>query len=296
MSMSADCKNIFEIPIAQIIRKYGLLTNRRKAQSLGQHFLCDVSLLKKIVSRALPIDATEHVVEVGPGPCGLTREIIKACGDGRRVTCIEKDVSFKPIHDELLAGCSSKLKFIYSDATKIRLEDLEPRLPIVIISNLPYNVGTRLLINWLNDASRIRRMALMFQKEVADRICARHGVKQYGRLSVISQIVCHTEKMFDISRAAFYPPPKVESTVVKLTPKNCVDADELRLLDVLTARCFSNRRKTLHKILREYYKAGSDDALKLCGIDASARPEDVDPRTFLELSNKLKTLDLSPLQ
>ncbi|MDR1609452.1 MAG: 16S rRNA (adenine(1518)-N(6)/adenine(1519)-N(6))-dimethyltransferase RsmA [Holosporales bacterium] len=285
--MIDDGDSITNLSIVQIIAKYGLLANRGRAKSLGQHFLCDPSLLKKIVAYALPIEDDTHIVEIGPGPCGLTREIVNACSDRCYITCIEKDESLKPIHDELLASSAARLRFIYADAMKVRLQDLEPKQPVTIIANLPYNVGTPLLIGWLKDIANIRKMILMFQKEVADRICATTGTKQYGRLSIISQLTCHAEKMFDISRTAFYPPPKVESTVVKMIPRDIAKFD-LASLDVLTAHCFSNRRKTLRKILKEHYGvAVSEEILTSCGIDANARPENVAPRTFLELSKQL---------
>ncbi|MDR2458987.1 MAG: 16S rRNA (adenine(1518)-N(6)/adenine(1519)-N(6))-dimethyltransferase RsmA [Holosporales bacterium] len=279
--------DITNLSIAQIIAKYGLLANRGKAKSLGQHFLCDPSLLKKIVACALPIWDEGHVVEVGPGPCGLTREIIHACGDRCYITCIEKDELLRPIHDELLARNRTMLKFMYADAMEVRLQDLEPKRPITVIANLPYNVSTTLLIGWLKDIAGISKMVLMFQKEVADRICATTGTKQYGRLSIISQLICHTEKMFDVSRGAFYPPPKVESTVVRMTPRDIAKFD-LVPLDTLTAHCFSNRRKTLRKILRDHYGiTAPEEIFASCEIDRNARPENVDPRTFLKLSGRL---------
>jgi 16S rRNA (adenine1518-N6/adenine1519-N6)-dimethyltransferase len=286
--MIDDDDNIANLSIAQIIAKYGLLADRGRAKLLGQHFLCDPSLLRKIVACALPIENETHVVEIGPGPCGLTRAIINACGTRHYITCIEKDTSFKPIHDELLTSSVARLRFIYADAMKVRLQDLEPKQPITIIANLPYNVSTPLLVGWLKDVAGISKMVLMFQKEVADRICATTGTNQYGRLSVISQLTCHAEKMFDISRAAFYPPPKVESTVVKMTPRNLAKFD-LASLDVLTAHSFNNRRKTLRRILKEHYSVTTpEEIIASCGIDANARPENVDPRTFLELSSRLQ--------
>ncbi|MDR1333533.1 MAG: 16S rRNA (adenine(1518)-N(6)/adenine(1519)-N(6))-dimethyltransferase RsmA [Holosporales bacterium] len=275
-----------DLTIAQIIKMYRLLSNRGRAKSLGQHFLCDASLLRKIVACALPVDDEAHIVEVGPGPCGLTREIINLCSHCEAITCIEKDESFKPVHDMLLTNSDGRLKFMYADAMKVQLRSLQPDLPITIVSNLPYNVGTQLLIGWLKNISRISKMVLMFQKEVADRICASPGTKQYGRLSVISQIMCHTERLFDVSSAAFYPPPKVDSTVVRLIPKHCVVPD-MGKLETLTAHCFSSRRKQLRVILKRHYHIQPDEILEQCNIDKNARPENVAPSTFLELSEKL---------
>ena len=275
--------NDFELTIAQVIKKYGLLDNKKHSKSLGQHFLCDESLLRKIASCALPLENSD-VVEIGPGPGGLTRGIINFIGKGS-IYCIEKDSSLKPVHDNLLKNSNAHLNFIYGDALVIKPQTLTSK-NITIISNLPYNVGTQILINWLADLSNIDKMVLMFQKEVAERICAKPGTKDYGRLSVISQLLCETEKVFDISNAAFFPPPKVISTVIKLTPKNIVIKNILNL-EKLTALCFQHRRKTIFSILKKTYPNDLEKTLNSCDIDKMSRPETISPEKFLKLSEKL---------
>lgn len=275
--------NDFELTIAQVVKKYGLLDNKRHSKSLGQHFLCDESLLRKIVSCALPLENND-VVEIGPGPGGLTRAIIKFIGKGS-IFCIEKDSSLKPVHDNLLKNSIANLNFVYGDGLAIKPQSLTSK-KVTIISNLPYNVGTQILINWLGDLSDIEKMVLMFQKEVADRICAKPGTKNYGRLSIISQLLCKTEKVFDISNSAFFPPPKVVSTVIKLTPRNG-SLSNISDLEKLTALCFQQRRKTIFSILKKTYPNDLEKILNSCSIDKMARPETISPEQFLELSKKL---------
>ncbi|MDR0942580.1 MAG: 16S rRNA (adenine(1518)-N(6)/adenine(1519)-N(6))-dimethyltransferase RsmA [Holosporales bacterium] len=276
--------NDLELTVAQVIKKYGLLNHKKRSKSLGQHFLRDSSLLKKIAGYMLPLEDND-IVEIGPGPCGLTREIVKIAGNNN-VFCIEKDIALKAAHDNFTANANCNVHFIYQDALRLRPQELTSK-NVVIISNLPYNVGTRLLINWLLDLNGISKMILMFQKEVADRICAALGSKDYGRLSVISQLLCKTEKLFEVSKAAFYPPPKVTSTVVKLIPQNIV-VNNIKNLEILTNNCFRHRRKTIYSILKRYYKTDMDKVLAEVGIDKCSRPENITPKKFLELSEILE--------
>ena len=285
--MQSMDKNDLQLTIHQVIQKYGLLDNKRHSKSFGQHFLCDFSLLKKIVSCALPLENND-IVEVGPGPCGLTRAILEFIGNNK-LFCIEKDVTLKPVHDNILANSKSNLEFIYDDALKVRPQDLTSK-DITIISNLPYNVGTQILINWLLDLKGISKMILMFQKEVADRICATVGTKDYGRLSVISQLLCKTEKVFNVSNMAFYPPPKVTSSIIKLTPRN-LHINDIAKFEKLTGNCFQHRRKTIFSILKSHYpESDLDNVLASCEIDKLQRPETIPPEKFLELSLKLDFL------
>lgn len=275
--------NDLDLTIAQVIKKYGLLDNRSHAKSLGQHFLCDTSLLDKIVSCAMPIN-DDDIIEVGPGPCGLTRSIIKFAKKNR-IICIEKDTALEPVHKNLIANSDAGLKFIYEDALKIKPQSLSAN-NITIISNLPYNVGTQIFLNWLSDLSGISKMVLMFQKEVADRICAKSGTKDYGRLSVISQLLCETEKCFDVANVAFYPPPKVCSTVIRLVPKKQRPKD-ISKLERLTSLCFQHRRKTIFSNLKKVYK-NAEECLTECSVPLLSRPEDLPPEKFLELSERFE--------
>lgn len=276
--------NDLDLTIAQVIKKYGLLQNKKRSKSFGQHFLCDSSLLKKITHCALPFD-DKVIVEIGPGPCGLTREIVK-CSKNNDIYCIEKDINLKELHENFQQSINSNIKFIYDDALKIKPQSLTEK-EIIIISNLPYNVGTQIFLNILKDLSRISKMILMFQKEVADRICAKIGTKAYGRLSVISQFLCNVEKIFDISNKAFFPEPKVMSSVIKITPKKS-EIHGIRKLEQLTEKCFQFRRKTIYTILKKMnLEIDIDKILTECEIDKQSRPENISPQKFLELSEKV---------
>lgn len=275
--------NDLNITVAQVIKKYRLLSDRGRSKSLGQHFLCDESLLDKIVSCALPF-GNDDIIEIGPGPCGLTRSIIKLVGD-RKIFCVEKDTSLKPVHENLLQYSNADVSFVYGDALNIKFQSLTEKT-VTVISNLPYNVGTQILINLLHDLSKISKLVLMFQKEVADRICAKPGTKDYGRLSIISRLLCNIEKCFDVSKLAFFPVPKVDSTVIRLIPKADRPSDISRL-ERLTSICFQHRRKTILAILKRIYR-NATECLVSCGIDCQARPENISPEKFLELSEKLE--------
>jgi len=276
--------NDLDLTIAQVIQKYNLLKNRKKSKSFGQHFLCNLSLLKKIVHCALPFD-NKDIIEIGPGPCGLTREIDEYSIDNN-IFCIEKDINLKKLHENFQKNAKNNIKFIYKDALNIKPQTLTKK-EIIIISNLPYNVGTQIFLNILGDLNKISKMVLMFQKEVADRICANIGTKSYGRLSIISQLLCHVEKIFDISNKAFFPKPKVNSTVIKVIPKKN-KITNIKKLERLTEKCFQFRRKTIYTILKNFdSQIEIDKILDECQIDKQSRPENISPQKFLELSEKL---------
>ncbi|MDR2074838.1 MAG: 16S rRNA (adenine(1518)-N(6)/adenine(1519)-N(6))-dimethyltransferase RsmA [Holosporales bacterium] len=279
-------KNDLNLTIRQIINKYDLLKNRRFSKSLGQHFLCDYSLLLKIAMCASPFGGDEDIVEIGPGPGGLTRALMECATS--RIFCIEKDTSMKEIHDNLLKCYKDdRLHFIYGDALNVNLCNLTDR-KIVIVSNLPYNIGTPLLLKWMRNMQRIDRMVLMFQKEVADRIVSKPDSKSYGRLSVVSQNLCKVEKMFDVSNKAFYPSPKVISTVLRLTPKQNIDF-EVEKLEKLTAICFGQRRKTIFSSMKRHFSQEIlETAFKNCEIEKTDRPETILPANFINLLNELQ--------
>ncbi|MDR0630677.1 MAG: 16S rRNA (adenine(1518)-N(6)/adenine(1519)-N(6))-dimethyltransferase RsmA, partial [Holosporales bacterium] len=274
-----------KITIHQIIKEYGILLNRGHAKSLGQHFLCNKTLLRKIVATALPFDESD-IIEIGPGPGGLTIAISEVAGKSK-IFAIEKDKNLKPLHGDLLKRLNCNIEFIYNDALKVSLNELTKN-NITIIANLPYNVGTRLLVNWLLNIGRIKKMVLMFQTEVAERICAKVKTAQYSRLSVISQLICQTEKIFDISNKAFYPIPKVMSSIVRLTPKTVIDSETLLNLQRLISHAFQHRRKTIYSILKTYYKDYDiEKVIQACGIEKTNRPESISPEIFLKLSKML---------
>ena len=275
----------FDLTIYQVIKKYKLLDNNAHMRSLGQNFIIDESLLDKIVKSAFPIDNNSCIIEIGPGPCGLTRSILKHCNN--EIICIEKDFKFKQLHDNILNNTNKNIKFIYGDALKININELTSK-KIVIISNLPYNVGTALLIKWLsNNINQIDTIVVMLQDEVIDRICASHNNKQYGKISVISQLLCNVEKLFTVSNKAFIPSPKVTSAVVKLIPKNSNIENLSKLIELLD-NCFLYRRKMIYSTLMKFYKQfdkqSVNDILNKCNILPQHRPENITPIQYYELS------------
>lgn len=277
--------NDLDLTIYQVIKKYNLLNNNARMHSLGQNFITDESLLDKIVKSALPINKNDCIIEIGPGPCGLTRSIIKYCNN--KVICIEKDIKLKQLHDNLLENTNNNLKFIYNDALNININNLTNK-KIVIISNLPYNVGTTLLMKWLTtNINKINNIVIMLQTEVIDRICAFPNSKQYGKISILSQLLCNVEKLFTVSNKVFIPSPKVTSAVIKLTPKN-INIENLSKLMKLLDNCFLYRRKMIYSTLIKFFnqlnKQNINDILDKCNILPQYRPENITPIQYYELS------------
>ena len=254
-------------------------------KAFGQHFLLDLNITRKIARLAGPLDG-RAVIEVGPGPGGLTRALLEA---GARVIAVEKDRRFLPILAELAQAAGGALVVVEADALKVDeaalLGQHAPGLEAHVVSNLPYNVGTALLIKWLTGTFRPDGMALMFQKEVAQRIVAGVGAEAYGRLSVISQALCDAELVMDLPARAFTPPPKVASAVVRLTPLTHRPADALvQALETVTAAAFGQRRKMLRSSLRTL---GGEALCAEAGIDAGSRAEVVPVAGFLALARVL---------
>lgn len=257
--------------INETIKKYGL----RQKKSLGQHFLSSPELIAEIAAAAG--DLKEHaVMEVGPGPGGLTRALLAA--GVKKIMAVEKDRDCVNALREL-ADSDSRLEIIEADAMEIT-----PPEGVTIVANLPYNVGTAMLINWLGQINHIRQMTLMFQKEVADRLMASPRDEAYGRLSVIAQFNCQVVKHFDIPPEAFLPPPKVISTVVSLYPheKRCSNVCP-EILATVTKAAFGQRRKMLRSSLKSL---GVDVAKMLAdsGIDGSRRAEELSVAEFCRLA------------
>ena len=254
-------------------------------KAFGQHFLLDLNITRKIARLAGPLDGLA-VIEVGPGPGGLTRALLEA---GARVIAVEKDRRFLPLLGELAEAARGALIVVEADALKVDeaalLAEHAPGLEARIVSNLPYNVGTALLIKWLVGAFRPGGMALMFQKEVAERIAASVGSEAYGRLSVIAQALCEAELVMELPARAFTPPPKVASAVVRLTPLEDRPMDALvQALEAVTAAAFGQRRKMLRSSLRTL---GGESLCAAAGIDADSRAEVVPVAGFLALANAL---------
>ncbi|HEY1225566.1 MAG TPA: 16S rRNA (adenine(1518)-N(6)/adenine(1519)-N(6))-dimethyltransferase RsmA [Brevundimonas sp.] len=255
---------------------HGLLAKK----SFGQHFLLDLNVTRKIVRLAGPFEG-RAVIEVGPGPGGLTRALLES--NAGPVVLVEKDPRFIPLLSELDDG-TGRLRIVEGDALKVREADLVEG-PAHLVSNLPYNVGTPLLIKWLTGPWLPHSLTLMFQKEVAERVVAGVGDDAYGRLAVIAQAVCEARLVMHLPAAAFTPPPKVASAVVRLDPMaERPSADTLKRLERVTAAAFGQRRKMLRSSLKPLGGAALCEA---AGIEPDARAEVVDVAGFLRLAAAL---------
>ena len=265
-------------PLREVIARHGL----QASKALGQNFLFDGKLLGRIA--AIPGDlADAEVLEVGPGPGGLTRAILAA---GARVTAIERDRRCIPALAELGDAYPGRLRVIEGDALAIDAPSLFEGNPH-IVSNLPYNVGTALTVGWLSAEWRPwwRSLTLMFQREVADRIVADAGGSAYGRLAVLAQWRSSARIAMPVHRSAFTPPPKVMSAVVHIVPQDAPDGVRLPVLERLTAAAFGQRRKMLRQSLKGV--PGADTAMATLGIDPTRRAETVSVAEFMALAREL---------
>ena len=263
-------------PLRESLEAHGLLAKK----SFGQHFLLDLNITRKIVRLAGPFEG-RAVIEVGPGPGGLTRAILES--DAGKVVLVEKDPRFVPLLNELDRG-DARLSIVQADALKVTEADLIDG-PTHLVSNLPYNVGTALLIKWLTGPWTPHALTLMFQKEVAERIVAAPGDDAYGRLAVISQAVAEARIVMHLPAAAFTPPPKVASAVVHLVPLDERPSPErLKKLERVTAAAFGQRRKMLRSSLKQLGGAALCEA---AGIEPDVRAETVDVAGFLRLADAL---------
>jgi len=266
-------------PLGQVVRRLGLTPRR----SLGQNFLLDLNLTGRIARAAGPLEGVE-VLEIGPGPGGLTRALLAA--GAAKVVAVERDARCLPALQQIAARYPGRLEIRLADALAVDDAALVGR-PARIVANLPYNVATPLLIGWLRAAPWppwFDRVVVMLQKEVAQRLIAAPGGKDYGRLSVIAQTRARVRILFEVSPRAFTPPPKVTSAVVELTPlPQPADAPALAALEAVTAAAFGQRRK----MLRSSLKSLGLDPAALCagaGLDPTQRAETVDIAGFARLA------------
>jgi 16S rRNA (adenine1518-N6/adenine1519-N6)-dimethyltransferase len=262
-------------PLREVIARYGL--NASKA--LGQNFLFDGQLLARIAAVPGDLNGAE-VLEVGPGPGGLTRALLAA---GASVTAIERDRRCIPALAELGEAFPGKLRVIEGDAMEVDAPSLFAGRPH-IVSNLPYNVGTALLVGWLTADWQPwwQSLTLMFQKEVAERIVASAGDDAYGRLAVLSQCRSQARIAMPVHRSAFTPPPKVMSAVVHIVPGEAPEGVEVRVLERITAAAFGQRRKMLRQSLKSV--PGALAGLEQLGIDPTRRAETVSVDEFVALA------------
>ncbi|MDR3506528.1 MAG: 16S rRNA (adenine(1518)-N(6)/adenine(1519)-N(6))-dimethyltransferase RsmA [Caulobacteraceae bacterium] len=266
-------------PLRESLESHGLFAKK----SFGQHFLLDLNITRKIARLAGPLEGCA-VIEVGPGPGGLTRALLEA---GARVIAVEKDPRFLPLLAELAdAAPAGALTVIEADALAVDEQALAaehaPGLPVRVVSNLPYNVGTPLLIKWLTGPFKPELMALMFQKEVAQRITAGVGDEAYGRLAVIAQALTKAAIVMEAPARAFTPPPRVDSAVVRLVPlADPPPAKVIAALETVTAAAFGQRRKMLRASLKQL---GGETLCAAAGIEADRRAETVPVEGFLKLA------------
>lgn len=255
---------------------------QKTSKRLGQNFLFDEKINRKIVVAAGDL-VKKSVLEVGPGPGGLTLEILK--NDIAKLCIVEMDPHWASMWRELANQFGEKLQVNEGDALNFDLKTVSPQ---IIISNLPYNISTQLLYRWLFNFNLCEKYVLMFQKEVADRICATHGTRSYGRFSVLCQVKSEVKKCFDLEPGSFTPPPKIKSTVVKFIPfsdKETLSDQKFKKLDQFLSKIFSCRRKTIVKGMKEFF----DDPINVLeelGYNEKTRPEEISVQDYKRLCEK----------
>ena len=264
-------------PVSEMMRDAGLEPKKQ----FGQNFLFDLNLTGRI-ARAVPDIEHTTIIEVGPGPGGLTRALLSA--GARRVIAIEKDKTTEPILSQIESAANGRLQVIYDDALRVDMKKIAGG-EFSICANLPYNVGTELLVNWLQSVANgvpIKSMTLMFQREVAERIVAKTGNDAYGRLAVLTSLVADAKILFGVPSTAFVPRPRVESAVVQIIPNTAKikKIENISALENLTAKLFGMRRKMIRGIMR-------DVDWQSFNLSGTERAEDLSPEKFLELSKKL---------
>lgn len=268
-------------PLRDVIAAHGLAARK----SLGQHFLFDLNLTGRI-ARAAGDLATGTTIEIGPGPGGLTRALLDA--DARHVVAIERDDRAVAIQQEIAAAYPGRLDIVAADALEIDAAGLG-EAPRRIVANLPYNISTVLLLNWLRRAEAFESFTLMFQSEVVDRLAAAPRSPDYGRLSVIAQWRCEVRPLFNVAREAFTPPPKVSSTVVKITPRaEPLAVARMETLERVTAAAFGQRRKMLRSSLKQLGDA--EALLAATGLDGTKRAEEIDVEGFCAVARAVDSL------
>ncbi|MBO7560142.1 MAG: 16S rRNA (adenine(1518)-N(6)/adenine(1519)-N(6))-dimethyltransferase RsmA [Alphaproteobacteria bacterium] len=264
-------------PVSEMMRDAGLEPKKQ----FGQNFLFDLNLTGRI-ARAVPDIEHTTIIEIGPGPGGLTRALVSA--GAWRVIAIEKDKTTEPILSQIESVANGRLRVIYDDALRVDMKKIAGG-EFSICANLPYNVGTELLVNWLQSVAKgvpIKSMTLMFQREVAERIVAKTGEDAYGRLAVLTSLVADAKILFGVPSTAFVPRPRVESAVVQIIPNTAKikKIENISALENLTAKLFGMRRKMIRGIMR-------DVDWESFGLSGTERAEDLSPEKFLELSKKL---------
>jgi 16S rRNA (adenine1518-N6/adenine1519-N6)-dimethyltransferase len=272
-------------PLREVIARHGLAARK----SLGQHFLLDLNLTGRIARAAGDLHAGT-TIEVGPGPGGLTRALLT---EGAKVIAVERDARCIAALGEISAAWPGRLDVVEGDALEIDIHALGTA-PRRIVANLPYNVGTAMLLQWLPHPAAFERLTLMFQKEVALRLVAQPGDEDYGRLAIAAQWHWQVRRLFDIAPGAFTPPPKVVSTVVELLPRATpVAAADPRLLERVVAAAFNQRRKMLRSSLKAL-AVDADLLLERAGIAGTRRAEELSIEEFCALARAFSALRAGP--
>lgn len=265
-----------------VCERDGLLARK----SLGQHFLFDLNLTGRIAGAAGDL-ATGTTIEIGPGPGGLTRALL--AGGAARLVTIERDGRFRPALEEIAAHHAGRLEILEADALTLALHDIGAA-PRRIVANLPYNIGTQLLLGWLRHPTEFESLTVMLQKEVVERIVAAPNSESYGRLAVAAQWHWQARRLFDVPAGAFVPPPKVASAIVRLVPRAAPLAPaDPRLLERVVAAAFGQRRKMLRSALRAL---GGDPLprLAMAGLRPEARAETLTIPEFCALARAYAAL------
>ena len=271
-------------PLREVIAAYGLSAKK----SLGQNFLLDLNLTRRIARAAGPLeDAT--IYEVGPGPGGLTRALLAE--GAAKVVAVERDARCLPALREIAEAYPGRLEIVEADALTLDEFQLFGHSPVRVAANLPYNIGTALLVKWLTCETWPpfwRSLTLMFQREVAERIVARPGTDAYGRLSVLAQWRAQAKILFDVSPRAFTPPPKVTSAVLRVEPfAEPVAPARLADLEKVTQAAFGQRRKMLRQSLKSL-EPDTEDFIRAAGLDPTARAEQLSTADFAALARQLR--------
>lgn len=274
----------FKLTLKETVEQYGLMAKK----SLGQNFLLDQNITDKIIRLSLERQGLKdfsgvNVVEIGSGPGGLTRAILEK--QPATLTVVEMDERAVKIMEDLRSYAPCPLNIINADALEIDLEE-QTASPRQIVSNLPYNVSVPLTVSWLKQMPAFAAMTLMFQKEVAARITAAIKTKDYGRVSVLVQLVCRVDKLFDLPPTCFVPAPKIWSSVLLFRPKEKIPpAALLDKVEKITAAAFGQRRKMIRQSLKSF--AGIEQACAAAGVDMTMRAEEITPEKYLLLAQNL---------
>jgi 16S rRNA (adenine1518-N6/adenine1519-N6)-dimethyltransferase len=267
-------------PLREVIARYGIVPHKR----LGQNFLLDLNLTGRIARAAGRLDKAT-VIEIGPGPGGLTRALLAS--GARRVVAIERDRRCIAALGELAAAYPGRLDIVAGDALEIDPATLSEK-PRKIVANLPYNIATPLLLGWLERVREYESLTLMFQREVAERLTALPRSKSYGRLSVLAQWLAEVQILFDVPPRAFVPPPRVTSSVVAILPRAKPLAPARRpVLERITAAAFGQRRKMLRTSLKPL-GLSVGPVLERAGVDPTARAEELSVAQFCALARALE--------